>query len=54
MAVVPESAAIVNALRSGLVPNAGLDHFATGLDGLVSAVNEDLDFVAQGKGASDQ
>lgn len=52
MAVVPESQAIVNALRSGLVPNAGLDHFATGLDALVSAVNEDLDFVAGGKGLS--
>lgn len=52
MAVVPESAAIVNALRSGLVPNAGLEHFATGLDGLVGAVNDDLDFVAQGKGLS--
>ncbi|MBK9069387.1 MAG: BREX system ATP-binding protein BrxD [Myxococcales bacterium] len=52
MAVVPESAAIVNALRSGLVPNSGLDHFATGLDALVEAVNEDLDFVAGGKGLS--
>jgi len=52
MAVVPESAAIVNALRSGLVPNVGLDHFATGLDGLVAAVNEDLDFVGSGKGLS--
>lgn len=52
MAVVPESQAIVNALRSGLVPNAGLDHFATGLDALVDAVNEDLDFVAGGKGLS--
>ncbi len=52
MAVVPESAAIVNALRSGLVPNVGLDQFATGLDALVSAVNEDLDFVAGGKGLS--
>lgn len=52
MAVVTESAAIVNALRSGLVPNAGLDHFATGLDALVNAVNEDLDFVAGGKGLS--
>lgn len=52
MAVVPESAAIVNALRSGLVPNVGLDHFATGLDALVGAVNEDLDFVAGGKGLS--
>lgn len=52
MAVVPESAAIVNALRSGLVPNVGLEHFATGLDSLVIAVNEDLDFVAAGKGLS--
>ncbi|WP_437907570.1 BREX system ATP-binding protein BrxD [Sorangium sp. So ce327] len=52
MVVVPESQAIVNALRSGLVPNAGLDHFATGLDALVDAVNEDLDFVAGGKGLS--
>jgi hypothetical protein len=52
MAVVPESAAIVNALRSGLVPNVGLDQFATGLDALVNAVNEDLDFVAGGKGLS--
>src|SRR5688572_9999846 len=52
MAVVPESAAIVNALRSGLVPNVGLDQFATGLEALVNAVNEDLDFVASGKGTS--
>lgn len=52
MGGVPESASIVNALRSGLVPNTGLDHFATGLEGLVGAVNEDLDFVAQGKGLS--
>jgi hypothetical protein len=52
MAAVTESQAIVNALRSGLVPNVGLDHFATGLDALVNAVNEDLDFVAQGKGLS--
>jgi hypothetical protein len=52
MAGVPESAAIVNALRSGLVPHNGLEHFATGLDGLVAAVNEELDFVAQGKGLS--
>ncbi|MFO0554341.1 MAG: BREX system ATP-binding protein BrxD [Polyangiaceae bacterium] len=52
MAVVPESAAIVNALRSGLVPNVGLEHFATGLDALVSAINEDLDFVATGQGLS--
>ncbi len=52
MAVAPESAAIVNALRSGVVPNVGLDQFATGLDALVNAVNEDLDFVAGGKGLS--
>lgn len=52
MAVVTESQAIINALRSGLVPNVGLDHFATGLDALVNAVNEDLDFVAGGKGLS--
>lgn len=52
MAVVPESAAIVNALRSGLVPNVGLEHFATGLDALVGAVSEDLAFVAGGKGLS--
>src|SRR3954470_13105945 len=52
MAVVPESPAIVNALRSGLVPNQGLEHFATGLDPLVSAVNEELDFVSAGKGLS--
>ncbi len=52
MAVVPESAAIVNALRSGLVPSQGLDHFATGLDPLVEAVNQELDFVSGGKGLS--
>jgi hypothetical protein len=42
----------VNALRSGLVPNVGLDHFATGLEALLGAVNEELDFVADGKGLS--
>jgi hypothetical protein len=52
MAIVPESAAIVNALRSGLVPSEGLEHFATGLDSLVEAVNQELDFVAGGKGLS--
>lgn len=52
MPVVPESAAIVNALRSGLVPSAGLEHFATGLDALVDAVSQELDFVATGKGLS--
>lgn len=52
MAVVSESTAIVNALRSGLVPSQGLEHFATGLDQLVSAVDEELDFVSGGKGLS--
>lgn len=52
MAVVAESPTIVNALRSGLVPNQGLEHFATGLDPLVEAVNQELDFVSGGKGLS--
>lgn len=45
-----ESTAIVNALRSGLVPSQGLGHFATGLDSLMEAVGQELDFVATGKG----
>lgn len=52
MATVPESATIVNALRSGLVPAQGLEHFATGLDALLEVVNQELDFVATGKGAA--
>jgi len=52
MAVVSDSTAIVNALRSGLVPSQGLEHFATGLDALTEAVLEELDFVATGKGQS--
>ena len=52
MGVVPESAAIVNALRSGLVPAEGLEHFATGLDALIEAVSQELDFVSGGKGLS--
>ncbi len=52
MTVVSESATIVNALRSGLVPAQGLEHFATGLDPLLAAVNEELDFVATGKGTA--
>lgn len=50
MAVVPESQSIVNALRSGLVPAHGLEHFATGLENLMAAVSQELDFVGQGKG----
>src|SRR5262245_41522240 len=52
MAPASDSAAIVNALRSGLVPSEGLGHFATGLDPLIEAVNQELDFVASGKGVS--
>jgi len=52
MTPVPEAPAIVNALRSGLVPAQGLEHFATGLEALVEAVNQELDFVARGKGAA--
>jgi len=50
MAAVPESSTIVNALRSGLVPAQGLERFATGLESLLEAVNQELDFVATGKG----
>lgn len=52
MAAVTESLSIVNALRSGLVPAQGLAHFATGLDPLIAAVEEELDFVASGKGTA--
>jgi hypothetical protein len=50
MTAVPESGTIVNALRSGLVPAQGLERFATGLEPLLDAVNQELDFVATGKG----
>lgn len=49
---VADAPTIVHALRSGLVPSTGLEHFATGLDSLVGAVSEELDFVATGKGLS--
>ncbi len=52
MSVVAESATIVSALRSGVVPSTGLEHLVTGLDSLVSAVDDELDFVAGGKGVS--
>ena len=52
MSATGEYTTIVNALRSGLVPAQGLEHFATGLDELVDAVNQELDFVASGKGLS--
>ncbi len=52
MGVFPESPTIINALRSGLVPAQGLEHFATGLEPLLDAVAQELDFVATGKGVS--
>jgi len=50
MAEIPESATIMSALRAGLVPAVGLQHFATGLEALTEAVTQELDFVATGKG----
>ena len=47
-----EAEAIVHALRSGLVPAAGLEHFVTGLEALSEAVAGELDFVAGGRGAA--
>jgi hypothetical protein len=52
MTDLAESPTIVAALRAGLVPKRGLEHLATGLDGLMAAVNEELDFVAGGNGLS--
>jgi len=50
--IVPESREIVSALRAGLVPRRGLEHYATGLDALVKVVGEELDLVATGKGGA--
>ena len=52
MSVVAESVEIVSALRSGLVPSRGLHHIVTGLDKLMAAVSDELDYVATGKGQS--
>jgi hypothetical protein len=43
---------IVQALRGGLVPRRGLHHLATGMDALMRAVEQELDFVATGKGTA--
>src|SRR5688572_28118784 len=43
---------IVQALRSGLVPRRGLHHLATGMEALIRAVEQELDFVATGKGTA--
>ena len=52
LAAIAESQTIVSALRSGVVPSQGLEALATGLEALVGAVGEELDFVAAGKGLS--
>jgi hypothetical protein len=41
---------IIDALRMGAVPRRGLELFATGLDGFVRAIDEELDAVAAGQG----
>jgi hypothetical protein len=43
---------IVQALRGGLVPRRGLHHLATGMDALMRAAEQELDFVATGKGTA--
>ena len=43
---------IIQALRSGLVPRHGLEHFATGLEPLAEAVGKELELVASGKGGA--
>ena len=52
MTKTTEATAIIAALRGGLVPSRGLEHFATGLSALQAAVNQELDFVASGQGLS--
>lgn len=46
-----EAREIVAALRTGVVPQDGLHHFATGLDSLLRAVDQELDEVAAGSGS---
>ena len=48
----PESQEIIQALRSGLVPRRGLHHFAVGLEPLMEAIEQELGYVATGKGTS--
>jgi hypothetical protein len=47
-----EAEDIVQALRGGLVPRTGLHHLATGMDALLRAAEQELDFVATGKGTA--
>src|SRR5690242_11507301 len=43
---------IIQALRGGLVPRRGLHHLATGLEPLMRAVDQELDFIATGRGTA--
>jgi len=45
-----EARDIVASLRAGVVPRAGLHHFAVGLDRLMAAIDEELEHVARGRG----
>ena len=47
-----EGQEIIDALRSGLVPRKHLHRLATGLEDIMGAIGEELDFVATGRGAS--
>ncbi|HRG95115.1 MAG TPA: BREX system ATP-binding protein BrxD [Polyangiaceae bacterium] len=47
-----EAEDIVQALRGGLVPRRGLHHLATGMDALLGAIEQELEFVATGKGTA--
>ncbi|GMV39003.1 MAG: ATP-binding protein [Myxococcales bacterium] len=41
---------VIESLRAGEVPEVGLEHFATGIDGLVAALDEELERVADRRG----
>ena len=45
-----EARQIVAALRTGVVPNRGLHHFAVGLDSLLAVIGQELEYVAEGGG----
>lgn len=52
MSRISEAEEIIAALRGGTVPSRGLEHFATGLDQLLEAIEAELTFVGGGKGSS--
>jgi hypothetical protein len=45
-----EARQIIAALRTGVVPDRGLHHFAVGLDPLLAVVGQELEYVAEGGG----